>query len=396
MWSNRLICFYNYRDMKKCIPILSLLSLSLLLHTDATFTDQSNTLPPETSSNSMDIAVTDIDKDGDLDVILAMEWRPNLLLLNDGKGHLAKSDKPGFANNNFDSEDIALADFDKDGDLDVVFAAEDDANHEYYLNEGMGEFKTASFAFPRFISNSVATADLDKDGYNDLLFGNQGPEKIFINDKKGGFTDESEKRIPHNNDVTQDVKFADIDRDGDQDIIAGNEDVNKIYLNDGTGIFTDETSVRLPAHPTGANTETRKVTLADVDNDTDLDIYFSNVAFIPGRDLQDRLYLNDGKGKFTDVTSTHLAVDRNHTADAIFMDIDDDRDLDLLLANFNPTGVVVYRNNKGSFTENISGMFPDLRAQSISIINVDLNGDKRDDVYVGNFRSKDFLFLCNK
>ena len=39
-------------------------------------------------NNSMDGQVIDIDKDGDLDMIIAMEFRSNVILINDGKGNL--------------------------------------------------------------------------------------------------------------------------------------------------------------------------------------------------------------------------------------------------------------------------------------------------------------------
>lgn len=368
-----------------------LIATGFFIVRNISFHDASSTLPRETEGNTMDIAVADMDMDGDPDLVLAMEWKPNLLLLNDGKGNLTPSPKPNFANQHFDSEDIAIADYDKDGDPDVVFAAEDDGKHEYYLNEKGGQMSLAPFQFPHFISNSVATIDLNGDGYSDLVFGNQGPEKIFINDKKAGFIDESAKRIPQLNDVTQDVKLADIDKDGDPDIILANEDRNRVYINDGKGFFKDETDQRFPAalH----DMESRKATLSDVDGDNDLDIYYSNVAFIPGKDPQDRLYLNNGKGVFTDATSTHLVFEREHNADAVFMDMDEDKDLDLVVGSFSPTGTKVYRNEGGKFLNRIDGLLPDLKAQNISVMNADLNGDRLDDLYIGNFRGKDFLFL---
>jgi hypothetical protein len=73
---------------------------------------------------SMDAAAGDVDGDGDLDVVIANEFRPNLLLLDDGGGRFCDaSDRLPRAHR--DSEDVGVASFDGDGDLDVVVVTED-------------------------------------------------------------------------------------------------------------------------------------------------------------------------------------------------------------------------------------------------------------------------------
>jgi hypothetical protein len=76
--------------------------------------------------NSMDVECADLDKDGDPDMVIAMEFRPNVLLLNDGTGKMIYSSIGRLPQKNHDSEDIALGDFDRDGDLDIIFVSEDD------------------------------------------------------------------------------------------------------------------------------------------------------------------------------------------------------------------------------------------------------------------------------
>jgi len=67
--------------------------------------------------------------------------------------------------------------------------------------------------------------------------------------------------------------------------------------------------------------------------DDDLDAFLSNVEFIPGKDRQNRLLVNDGHGNFTDQTSVQLPIDNDLTIDAVFEDVDLDGDLDLIIAN---------------------------------------------------------------
>src|SRR5690606_27395140 len=271
----------------------------------------------------MDIESADLDNDGDIDIVIANEYQPNRLLLNDGNG-LFTNAAGRIPVKNLDSEDIALVDLNGDGWLDMVFATEDHTVHEMYMNDGAGSFLTdISNRLPNSTANSVLAEDINGDSIPDLIFGNAnpndtpGPNLILINDGNAHFTDETAVRLPAELDVTQDLKMGDLDGDGDKDMVVGNEDGNKILINNGSGIFTNESGARLPVSNVE---ETRKVTLADVDGDSDLDIYFSNVVFLVGQNRQDRLLINNGSGVFTDETFLRIPQINHNTLDAIFVD----------------------------------------------------------------------------
>jgi hypothetical protein len=290
---------------------------------------------------------------------------------------------------------------DLDGDLDIAFAVEDHAIHELCFNNGNAIYRDMSGALPSSIANSVLAADVNNDSLPDLIFGNAGPSDtpalnfLLINNGDSTFSNQSSTRLPQVLDITQDIKLADIDNDGDKDMIVGNEDGNKIHINNGSGFFTDETTARLPL--TGTE-ETRKVTLADADGDNDLDIFFSNVAFRAGRLRQDRLLLNNGSGVFTDVTSTNIPVDNEHTTDGIFVDVDYDNDLDLITTNiFNNRPVKVFLNNGfGVFEERTTEVLPaGVQGEGIGIKAADFNGDHLLDLYICNRGQQDRLLLRN-
>ncbi|RZM01366.1 MAG: VCBS repeat-containing protein, partial [Pedobacter sp.] len=112
------------------------------------FNDVTSThLPVDPEAHPLDVVLIDVDKDGDLDAILALENLPNRLYLNDGSGKFSWK-KGVFAEKSHDTEHLRVGDFDKDGHLDVVFVAEDDRNHEFYLGNGDGTFKDVSDRLP--------------------------------------------------------------------------------------------------------------------------------------------------------------------------------------------------------------------------------------------------------
>jgi hypothetical protein len=385
-----------YKKFGAAALLASCLAFTILQKEVTQFQDVSATHLPlaDLRANSMDVESADLDKDGDMDLVIASEFRQNLLLFNDGQGKFSNATEGRLPKKMHDSEDIALGDFDKDGDIDIVFVSEDDQVHEYYLNDGKGFFTDMSASFPaRSTCNAVVAADFDKDGDLDLVLGNAGQDNFLANDGKGKFTDETSKRLPADSRTTQDVEAADIDKDGDLDLLLGNEDDNQVYLNDGKGIFTDATAARLPITP--GTEETRKVDLADVDNDGDLDIFFSNVNFRQNKNFANRLLINNGKGIFTDETSNRYLGENNfHTADACFVDINGDKAPDLVVANiFGGRQQLFMNDGKGIFSEKTNGSFNNsiTTTEAIAVEAGDWNNDKVVDLYFGVFRNVDVL-----
>ncbi len=373
---------------------------STILYKDVTMTH----LPYEDLQLlSMDAGIADLDGDGDLDILIANEHRPNILLINDGKGKFTNGSSQ-IPQVEHDSEDIGIADFDLDGDLDIVVVSEDDKTNELYLNNGDGTFEDAGNRIPvTGTSNSVVVFDINTDGAPDIMIGNNGQNNILINDGKGYFKDETSKRFGEFIDVTQDLTLADIDNDGDEDILVGNEDTNRILINKGKGFFVDESSDRLPYRT--APEETREVDVADIDGDGDIDILYGNVeAFVPNALRQNRLLINDGKGVFSDVTETHLPKDDNRCFGVAFLDIDNDGDSDIMTGNTNGprfggiTPFSVYLNDgNGKFSDATNTVIPEsIGGRGFDIDYVDLNGDGVKDLFLSNRGSQDFLLFGNK
>ncbi|MCU0353993.1 MAG: FG-GAP-like repeat-containing protein [Cytophagales bacterium] len=367
--------------------------------TESAYRDASDNLPELGARKaSMDVRAMDVDQDGDLDIVLANEFQPNSILVNDGKGNFTDESEARLPQVVHDSEDVAIADFNGDGLTDLVFCSEDDKVHEYYLNKGKGFFQSAPYKLPDSEANAVITFDVNKDKKPDLVFGNNGPNAVLINKGDGTFTVEN-NRLPGLKKVTQDLAAVDVDSDGDLDIFEANEDGNALLLNNGKGFFTDATATHLPKDP---NIETRKASFADVDKDGDPDLFLSNVRFRPEKDIQNRLYINNGKGKFANETSRRLPKDEDHTIDGIFEDVNKDGHMDIVLANVFGGPIKVYANNgKGEFTDATTQLLGKTYVRdALGVIAADLNNDGKKDLYFCDrfnpaVGKKDLLLLAN-
>lgn len=352
---------------------------------------------------SMDAGVADLDDDGDLDIVIANEFRPNILLLNDGAGRFTdgSSRLPAI---NRDSEDVGIADFDGDGDLDIVVVSEDDRTNELYFNDGTGRFTDESARLPvEGTTNGVVVADVNGDGFPDILFANNGQDAVIINDGAGNFVDETAERLPRSRDVTQDLELGDVDGDGDLDLVVANEGANALYINDGTGRFTDESAARIPQRQGGE--ETREADFGDVDGDGDLDLLFANVAaFVAGADPRNRLLINDGDGTFADETSSRLPAASVSSFDGDLVDVDGDGDLDIVTANADVDLSVgriadsryrAYLNDgNGVFTDASEDVFgPGATGTGLDLEFADFDGDGRPDFYMASRGTADRLLF---
>jgi hypothetical protein len=361
----------------------------------AWYHDASEThLPASTRiGRTMEARAADFDGDGDRDLLLAKEWAPNVLLLNDGKGRFTDaSDRIPQVRR--DSEDIAVGDFDGDGDLDAVVSSEDDVIPEYYVNDGAARFTDGGDRLPfRGQANAVVAGDVDGDGDLDLVFGCAGAEGLMLNDGRGTFTDGTAGRIPASSDVTQDVALGDLDGDGDLDLLVANEGGgSRLLVNDGRGAFAPASAAALP--PRAEAEVSRNGDLGDADGDGDLDALFANVGYlggVPGN----RLMLNDGRGNLAEATAGRLPTGSYSSMDADFVDLDRDGDLDIVTAGF-PAGSryrVFLNDGSGRFAETDEAIPPSLTGEAVEVEAADYDGDGAVDLYLANFRDPDYLLL---
>jgi hypothetical protein len=272
-----------------------------------------------------DAEAGDVDGDGDLDLFLADYEARDRLLINDGSGAFSDESGQRLPALEEPSWDADFADLDEDGDLDLIIAVAGGPNR-LLRNDGQGTFTLDSgFPVDDWDSRDVDAADLDGDGDLDLVVANfEQPCRLLRNAGGGRFVVE-EAALPDVAAQGYEIDPGDVDGDGDLDLVVamgGATGRNRIWINDGAGRFREESDQRLPAVVDGSS----DVELADVDGDGDLDLAVAN--FFGGN----RLYLNDGAGNFADA-SDRLPPLGESAVDLDFGDVDGDGDLDIYIAN---------------------------------------------------------------
>jgi signal transduction histidine kinase len=280
------------------------------------------------------VTVADVDNDGDEDIYICYLNSRNKILLNNGHGVFRDvSTQPNRACGDFErSTAAAFADVDLDGNVDLYVTSENGSN-KFFQNDGTGHFTdmTVGSGLQTVSGGSCATfSDINGDGYPDLCVTFwYGGNKIYLNESKNGkigfrdITDQTDlaKAPPvKSNGAT----FADINNDGFPDLfIANKNDENKIYLNDGKGFFKDVSANYLESNVYLSN----GAVFADFDLDGYQDLYLSNVG-------SNILYKNISGLFFKDVTSVFGAEMNGYSTGSGVGDLDQDGNPDIYVANF--------------------------------------------------------------
>lgn len=264
----------------------------------------------------------------------------------------------------FGGHGCGFFDFDNDGWDDITFIQETDSVVLYRNNNGVFEL-IPSVAFQIGQIRQALWVDYDNDGDYDLFMtSTNGQARLYQNDGNFNFTDVTvaagiSTAIANNFGVT----FADYDLDGYLDFylaryqMSGNETnpahVNVLYRNNGDGTFTDVTQFAGVADSIQPSFMGAWI---DINRNGLPDLYVINDRVLWGNSM----YLNNGDGTFTDITSICGAeMFGEDPMGVTFGDYDNDGDLDFALSNGGPPTkpVRLYTNNGNeTFFENAGPM----------------------------------------
>jgi len=295
-----------------------------------------------------------------------------------------------------------------------------DFSHRMAMNHPLSRLNSSGF-----VCGGVCIGDFNGDGRPDLFLAN-GPDKngLFLQRDEFRFEDVTQQAGVDGGDAWgSGAAAADFDGDGDLDLYVCNYDApNQLFVNDGTGTkFTDEAESQGLAMIDASLTPS----FVDYDRDGDLDLFVVTYRYYrPGGrpaktpivmrngrpkilagfekyyDLRqvgpsnwtvdtcgrpDRLFRNDGSGRFTDVSESAGITEKGHGLSATWWDHDRDGWPDLYVANDFTDPEHLYRNNgDGTFTDVLEQAMPYTSWSSMGADCADLNNDGLLDLFVAD------------
>jgi hypothetical protein len=296
-------------------------------------------IPHESSPNE----VADFDRDGFLDVVTSSNAENRIaVIFGNGDGTF---DAPIIINTGDYPRGFGILDVDGDGDQDITVANNISGNVAVVRNMG-----GRSFAAPTSVSvpggpYGLAAAEMTNDGIIDLVVGTSGNQQCYVlrGNGNGTFTIIFNRALGGSNWV---VQCADVDNDGDMDVSTANSTSanGSIIKNTGTGALGVAT-----VFPVGGHTVSTD--FADLDGDGDQDWVLSSF----GAGLW-YLYLNDGQGNFTPTEEFDAPA---NPSCAVPVDFDNDGDIDLALTDEIADVILLLRNDCSPIDFNGDGLFPD-------------------------------------
>lgn len=283
---------------------------------------------------------------------------------------------------------LALGDFDRDGDVDLVIvdgstlerAEKNEPGNppRLFLNRGDGTFEAAGEAWriaPGRFGTGVAAADIEGDGDLDLVITEWGRTRLIRNEAARGFRETtSESGFATAIEWGTSAAFLDADRDGRLDLAVVN------YL----------------------DFDSKKITKRGVGNCRwkSFDVMCGPEGMTP---QHDRLYRGLEGGRFEEITAKagFVPSSAGFGLGAITLDYDLDGDADLYVANDSTPNFLWENQGDGTFREvgfqrGVSHDANGKAQASMGIAAADVNGDGRPDLFVTNFSSENNALYVSK
>lgn len=370
---------------------IGLVSCSLSQSQNKNHSESNDKIVIATGKGASSVEIADFNKDGKPDIAIAnVEDSSLTILLNNGNRKFTQAKGSPFFAGHF-PKDINITDINKDGNLDIVLANHERKYFTVLTGNGKGQFSSAPHS-PFAVqvkphTHGVITADFNSDGNLDIATDSWAVDSIVIlsGDGKGNFANPvyyATGKHPY-----QRLRTADFNKDNKPDIVTTNLDGNSvtILLGDGKMGF----SKKLFA----AGNTPFGVAVGDINGDGNIDLAIINSPTISGgKSGKDGLtiLLGDGHGNFTMLKGSPFKTGLGPTRVAIG-DLNDDGINDIVVSNYKSNFISVFYMNKNgmqSSTQLVIGKGSD----GITIFDLDGDG-KKDIIATSSNENKVTLFF---
>jgi len=223
-------------------------------------------------TRSYSIAGGDFNNDGVPDLVALKSSSFEVVVgLNNGSGGIGSTRRTVLEHDQGvgNGATLAVGDVNRDGDLDLLATNDADRNLAVLFGNGDGTFQVGpsygAASGVGSVPSDLALRDLNADGKLDVVIVNKSSDSVSVGmgDGSGGFqfTAIAVGRVPIRMDV------GDIEGDGDLDIVVANKSSDTISLLEGNGDGTFQLVRNFAAGPNSSSVEPSDVKLGDLDGD---------------------------------------------------------------------------------------------------------------------------------
>jgi hypothetical protein len=267
---------------------------------------------------------------------------------------------------------VEMGDFNGDGFIDALVSTETD--NRIFFGDGIGSFTEGGLRLST--ESASATGDIDGNGSLDVIAG----ETVWLNDGRGGFSAQTGWIVRSETGELGRMKLADLNGDGSPDIFAiyiyFTADkpyfALRVFFNDGTGRFTDS-GQRLGDGTIGLG-QLGQIALGDVDGDGFCDAVTAGWRWDGSVPCPNRVWLNDGLGRFTD-SGQLLDEGASHVHGLALGDLNGDKRPDIVMGiqDAGRSGRVYLNDGTGRFVR--KGNLGGASGEKVLLADFDNDGD---------------------